>query len=318
MLVSVDPLVALKIIEHCSSFGDSPVTGQLVGLDFENELEPSTVPTEEDEEDGEGEVELVVQVANSFPNIPVESYRQRGVHRDHSSMTTSEYETTMLKHFRSNNIDHGTVGWYMNSSFPVGFLTTHFLETHLTYQKTIENAIFLAVDLVNCQLGGIGLKAYRINPDLVEFIRNRKVVLGTGSDKSLTADHFKYDELLEEIPLIIKCTQLFASPSSKEALVDTTRMKLVRSFGGSVKLDSKNFCQNVDSFVGRLTDRMQEISEYVLQEQGKIASVAGKKKKRQEEYHLGSLSITELTFARLLMLEYSKYLVQLDSLLRSQ
>lgn len=307
MLVSVDPLAALKVIEHCSSFGDSPVSGQLVGLDFENELD-------------DDEVELVIQVANSFPNIPHESHRQR-LHRDHShpAMSAGEYETAMLRHFRSNNIDHGTVGWYMNSTFPVGFLTSHFLETQLTYQRSIENAVFLAVDLVNCQLGGIGLKAYRINPEFVEFIRDRRAhVTGGAGEKFCANEHFKYDELLEEIPLIIKCTQLFAAPASKQVLVDANQMKLARSFCGGIRLDSKPFCCNTGAFIGRLVERMQEIGDYVLQEQGKVASIAGKKKKRQEEYHLGSLSVSELTFARLLMVEYSKYIVQLDSLIRGQ
>ena len=311
MYVSIDPVVLLKIAEHCSTSLESPVSGQLVGLDYEAEVDVETETESNDEND-----DLCIQISNCFPNYPTHP-------TSHSTISSTDYETLMLKSFRSSGIDHGIIGWYMNSSFPNGFLSTHFLETQMTFQKTIQNSIFICYDSVQAQLGSLGIRAFRITPEFVTYVRDHKssfaMLLASPEKSSTTQCLFKYDEILEELPIIIRATQVLSSDAMKTEVLDT-RFFSIKQLGAISAIGSSSPYRNYELFLGKLAERMHELSEYVLQEQNKVihSTAASKKKKRVDEFALNGLCITELVYAKLLMLEFSKYVLQIDSLIRGE
>jgi len=106
--VYLDGVVVLKIIQHCKDNLPDLVTGQLLGLDVDTNLEVTNCfpfPTRDDDGDDEG----------------------------------AEYQIDMMRCLREVNVDNNTVGWYQST-----FLGTYLNESMIETQYIIKQLFLIA------------------------------------------------------------------------------------------------------------------------------------------------------------------------------
>jgi hypothetical protein len=283
MRAVIDTVALLKIIEHCSTFRDSFVSGQLVGS-----------------EDDQG-----IEIANSFP---------KAAHSDHhgtsnpgdshesssgvasSATSNQEYETSTLKYLRSCQIDHGIVGWYMNSIAPLSFFTQAWIATQMAFQKSIEHSVFLCYDPIAASLGaptlGSCIKAFRLSEAFVAGVKSKSFA------------SIALDEILLPVALELKPSPLLFSNPVKVATLNVANF----TFKPATAHLSKQFSGNAVLLASRLQERMNELLEKVTFEQERL-----KKRRKPEELSSSGAVIPELLFSQALLLEYSKYLLGITS-----
>ncbi|XP_065061841.1 eukaryotic translation initiation factor 3 subunit H-like [Rhopilema esculentum] len=171
--VQIEGLVALKIIRHCYEEGPSEIAqGVLLGLVVDKKLE----------------------ITNCFPFPRSED--------DESSEV--QYQMEMMRKLREVNVDHLHVGWYQ-STYLGSFLNKNFVEAQYNYQSSIEESVVLVYDPLKTLQGMLSFKAYRLTPLLMELYRS--------GEKAFTPDGLakrgvSYDNLFEEVPVIIKNSNL--------------------------------------------------------------------------------------------------------------
>jgi len=169
--VTLEAMVALKIIQHCKQNSQSEsVTGQLLGLDFSGELEITDcfpLPLRQDEEEDRG----------------------------------SAHALEMMKCLR-DQVDNNTVGWYY-SSFLEFHINQFLLETQFSYQSQLASSVVLIYDPLITSLGTLGFSAYRLSNQFMEL------QLGVGFTKeSLIENKFTFNDIFVNIPIRVRTFEL--------------------------------------------------------------------------------------------------------------
>ncbi|XP_046856886.1 eukaryotic translation initiation factor 3 subunit H-like [Xenia sp. Carnegie-2017] len=171
--VSLEGLVVLKIIQHCQEEGaeGDVVQGVLLGLVEGNKLE----------------------ITNCFP------FSQNSEENDEEDIG---YQIEMMRHLRSVNIDHLHVGWYQ-STYLGAFVNKNLLESQYSYQNSIAESVVLVYDPLKTSQGILSFKALRLSQKMMHLFADKEF-----TPNSLTKAGMKHDEMFEEIPLVIKNSNL--------------------------------------------------------------------------------------------------------------
>ena len=289
MRVVIDTVALLKIIEHCSIFRDSSISGQLVGS-----------------EDDQG-----IEIANSFPKAHADPHSHHQHHNGANSFSAAdshespssaaaassqEYETSTLKYLRSCQIDHGIVGWYMNSISPLSFFTQSWISTQMAFQKSIDQSVFLCYDPIAASLGAAALgsciKAFRLSESFVAAVKSKSFA------------SIDLAEILVPVALELKASPLLFSPPIMQETLNVANISFKRA---SASL-SKQFSENAVLLAGKLQERMNELVEKVTFEQERL-----KKRRKPEELASSGAVIPELLFHQALLLEYCKYIAEFSA-----
>ena len=171
--VQLDGSVALKIIKHCQEEGSGSewVTGCLVGVVIDSTLE----------------------VSNCFP-FPkdFESPREE-----------IEYQKNVLKKLRTVNVDYHEVGWYQ-STYLGSHLSKEFLESHVGYQRAIEESVVIIYDPLQTSRGDLSLKAYRLTPKILSMMLNGDPF----TPESVQHAGIVHSNILVELPVTLRVSRL--------------------------------------------------------------------------------------------------------------
>jgi len=173
-LVQIDGLVVLKIIKHCQEEGHGGselVQGVLLGLVENKRLE----------------------VTNCFP-FPK--------HTEEDEFDEVYYQMEMMRNLRHVNIDHLHVGWYQSTYFG-SFINKALLDSQFNYQNSIEESIVLVYDPLKTAKGHMSLKAMRLTPAMMQLYKD-----GDFSPDSVKKAGLSYEQMFEEVPIVIKNSQL--------------------------------------------------------------------------------------------------------------
>lgn len=170
--VQLDGLVVLKIIQHCTENVPEVVTGQLLGLDFE---ETSTL-----------------EVTNCYPFPSMNDKEDE----------TDAYQQEMLECLRTVNVDCNVVGWY-SSALLGSFLSSSIIDIHYEYQKKIPSSVVVVYDPFRTTRGRLALKAYRLTEEFMQLYAK-------GDFSHTGFAEFKLDSrgIVEEIPIKVHNSHL--------------------------------------------------------------------------------------------------------------
>lgn len=128
--VEIEGVALLQIIKHCHEGLPNCVTGSLLGLDSDKNL----------------------QVTNSFPSPPNAEKKKE----------SDEYQMEMMKNLREVGMDNNKVGWYQNVLMGT-FCTASVIEYQFQYQQSLgPNAICLVYDSSETAKGNLSIKALRL------------------------------------------------------------------------------------------------------------------------------------------------------------
>jgi len=165
--VYLECMVALKIIQHCKQNSQSEsVTGQLLGLDFNGQLE----------------------ITDSFP-LPLR--------QDDEEDRGSAHALEMMKCLR-DVVDNNTVGWYY-SSFLEFHINQFLLETQFSYQSQLASSVVLIYDPLITSYGSLGFSAYRLSDKFMELQS------GPGFTKDSLVEHkFTFNDIFVNIPIRVR------------------------------------------------------------------------------------------------------------------
>ncbi|TGZ85255.1 eukaryotic translation initiation factor 3 subunit H [Ascodesmis nigricans] len=182
--VRVDALVVLKICKHASNAHPAIVTGQLLGMDVDNEL----------------------QITNSFPFPDMPSTGEdsaSGAAAAPRSKNNTHYQSEMVRCLREMNVDANTVGWYQSANLG-NFLNSNFIENQYFYQSPLnERTVAIVHDTARSTAGALSLHAYRLTPAFMAAQKEGKFTL-----ESLAKHNLTYRDILVEIPLTIHNSHL--------------------------------------------------------------------------------------------------------------
>lgn len=171
--VQIEGLVALKIIKHCYEEGTRDVAqGVLLGLLVDKKLE----------------------ITNCFPY-------PEGDNEEYDNMG---YQMEMMRKLRDVNVDHFHVGWYQ-STFLSSFLTGPFVTSQFNYQASINESVVLNYDPLQTHQGILSFKAYRLTAQLMELYKQGEAKF---TPDGLTSMGISYNNLLEEVPVVIRNSNL--------------------------------------------------------------------------------------------------------------
>jgi len=216
-LVELDGLVVLKIIKHCKE-NQPEVVGQLLGLNFGATL----------------------QITNSFP-FPTRTTEGAGEEEEADYEASAEsYQVEMKKRLRDVNIDNNTVGWYQ-ANYLETFLTPSMIDTQFNYQTIIPKCVMVIYDSVRSKQGSLYLKAFRLTDPFMELFKNQ-----TFTQEALNKSGLPYQEILEEIPVVIK-----NSPLSNALLYDLEETH-------QVDIDFDRFSLNLSPFLEKNLEKLTE------------------------------------------------------------
>ena len=173
--VQLDGSVALKIIKHCQEEGSGSewVTGCLVGVVIDETLE----------------------VSNCFP-FPKDTENPR---------EEAEYQRNVLKKLRTVNMDYHEVGWYQ-STYLGSHVSREFLETHVGYQRAIEESVVIIYDPLQTSLGALSLKAYRLTPQILALMASPEHF----TPESVQQAGVVHSDILVELPVTLRASRLTA------------------------------------------------------------------------------------------------------------
>ncbi|KAL0477725.1 translation initiation factor 3 subunit eif3H [Acrasis kona] len=220
--VSIDGLALLKIINHCTEKIPASVSGTLLGLNVRDKLEVSNcfpLPTRKIEEDG-----------------PVQLTEEQ------IKEELSRYQLSVLKNYRTVNVDNNTVGWYQ-STYLESYVNAVTIDTQYSYQMQFgSRCILLIFDPLRTRRGNLHLKAVRLTKKFLNAIRTsfedtqnldalkKKHSAKKSSDTDalrsqypssieetiitqevLTKLNFTYEDIFEQVPLEINNSHLVQS-----------------------------------------------------------------------------------------------------------
>lgn len=187
--VHIDVKVVLQIIKHGQddSRNCDGLDGFLTGLP----------------EDG------ITHVTHSFRNLNSQDIGEEDYHNQ-----VSRYQTNMLTKLRKENQDHIIVGLYKRTSNFGFFSKAEDLNELKNFQKSNDSkscngTIMLVYDEHRMSNGDFGMRAYRISKKGMKMYEEA-TANGTKafSVSNVKKNKLSYDEILEEIPISIKSSNL--------------------------------------------------------------------------------------------------------------
>uniref|UniRef100_A0A0N5ADG0 Eukaryotic translation initiation factor 3 subunit H n=1 Tax=Syphacia muris TaxID=451379 RepID=A0A0N5ADG0_9BILA len=217
-VVQIDSLVVMKIVKHVDSelyAGMNEVAGEtcqgyLTGLVSMDERR--------------------LEITNYFPTARAEP----AIDGDENAQTNMQYEEQrqsemldMLKKFRNMNIDYELVGFYQAHPFGACF-AQEMVDSLVDYQASVQDAVVLIYDPVETRMGQLSIRAYRLSLKALEMCLE-----GDWSPESVRAAGITYENMFEELPVIIKNSHLgnvmlaeLALSTNKAALSSSAHLEL--------------------------------------------------------------------------------------------
>ncbi|CAL8583858.1 hypothetical protein XPA_009473 [Xanthoria parietina] len=192
--VQVEALVVMKIIKHCSQTFPLVTTGFLVGMDAKSTLE----------------------ITNSFP-FPASEPPPSDTYHDSNNISqlaaaaprskaNGLYQNEMIKKLREVNVDANNVGWYTSANLG-NFVNMNMIENQFHYQKELnERTVALVHDVSRSSQGSLSLRAFRLSPAFMLAYKENKFTV-----ESLQKSSFRYQDILQELPLQIHNSHLLTS-----------------------------------------------------------------------------------------------------------
>ncbi|KAL0586994.1 hypothetical protein ABG067_003334 [Albugo candida] len=175
--VQIEGVALLQIIKHCHEDPLTCVTGSLLGLEHDSNLE----------------------VTNSFPSPLVSSSATFKPNR----LDSNEYQIEMMKHLGEVGMDNNKVGWYQSVIMGT-YSTTSVIESQFQYQKSLgPNAICLLYDATETRKGMLSLKAFRLKKSFYSAYKD-----GTLTSKSASGDGIRSTSIIEELSIQIHNSDL--------------------------------------------------------------------------------------------------------------
>eukprot|EP01097_Dermamoeba_algensis_P001611 TRINITY_DN1603_c0_g1_i4.p1 TRINITY_DN1603_c0_g1~~TRINITY_DN1603_c0_g1_i4.p1 ORF type:complete len:268 (-),score=44.72 TRINITY_DN1603_c0_g1_i4:421-1224(-) len=219
-VVQIDGLVVLKIIKHCKENSHESVTGQLLGLDIGSTLE----------------------VTNCFP-LP----RRSDDEEEDDGDSAAEYQTNMMRHLRTVNVDSNDVGWYISANLGT-FLNSNTVIEQYNHQVAISTSVLVVYDPLKVKQGTLALKAYRLTTNFMKWFK------GTSrTQESITKAALSFTDIFEEIPIKIHNSSivnafLFEIEDSGRIALDYERLDL--SIGPYLEKNMELLIEYLDDLSG--------------------------------------------------------------------
>lgn len=207
----------MKIIKHCSQTFPLVTTGFLVGMDAKSTLE----------------------ITNSFP-FPASEPPPSDTYHDSNNISqlaaaaprnkaNGLYQNEMIKKLREVNVDANNVGWYTSANLG-NFVNMNMIENQFHYQKELnERTVALVHDVSRSSQGSLSLRAFRLSPAFMLAYKENKftverytarfastlpIIHGLENkltQSSLQKSSFRYQDILQELPLQIHNSHLLTS-----------------------------------------------------------------------------------------------------------
>uniref|UniRef100_A0AAF5RWV8 Eukaryotic translation initiation factor 3 subunit H n=1 Tax=Wuchereria bancrofti TaxID=6293 RepID=A0AAF5RWV8_WUCBA len=191
--VQIDSLVVMKIVKHVDSemyAGLNEVAGEacqglltgLVSIDDRR-----------------------LEITNCFPTARAEPM----LDGDEIAQNNAFYEEQkqaemldMLRKFRDMNIDYELVGFYQAHPFGACF-AQETIDSLIDYQASVPDGVVLIYDPVKTRQGQLNIRAYRLSTKALEMSLD-----GDWSPESTRTTGLTYENMLEELPVVIKNSHL--------------------------------------------------------------------------------------------------------------
>jgi translation initiation factor 3 subunit H len=229
-VVEIDGLAVLKIVKHCKEYLPQLVTGQLLGLDFDNMLE--------------------VTNCFPFPSRPAEG--EMG--EDYDDSEGAEYQIDMMRSLREVNVDNNTVGWYQ-STYLGSHITENLIATQYNYQESIPKCVCLIFDPLKTAQGNLALKAVRLTDSFLALYKGGEFTLDSILKSGVCAE-----DIFEELPIQVRNSNLI-----KAFLLQMDRSQIKRSVSADVEdsLTTNPFLEkNLECLIESIDDLSQESSRF--------------------------------------------------------
>merc|ERR1711990_164456 len=200
-LVEIDGLAVLKIVKHCKEHLPQLVTGQLLGLDYDQTLE----------------------VTNCFPfpstrEVDSEDFEAEG---------GADYQMDMMRALRDVNVDNNTVGWY-HSTYLGSHITEELISTQYNYQESIPKCVCLIFDPMKTAQGNLALKAGRLTDSFMTLYKGGEFTLDSILKAGVCAE-----DIFEEVPIQVRNSNLI-----KAFLLQMDDSKIKRSVSAETGVPS--------------------------------------------------------------------------------
>merc|ERR1711934_8214 len=249
-VVEIDGLAVLKIVKHCKEYLPQLVTGQLLGLDFDNTLE----------------------VTNCFP-FPTRATDGDGEEYDDSE--GADYQIDMMRSLRDVNVDNNTVGWYQ-STYLGSHITENLIATQFNYQESIPKCVCLIFDPLKTAQGNLALKAVRLTDSFLALYKGGEFTLDSILKSGVCAE-----DIFEELPIEVRNSNLI------KAFLLQMDSEPKRSLDLDSGATSSAFLEkNLECLIDSMDDLAQESSrfQYYQRAQGRHqAQQSGILAKRKQE-----------------------------------
>ncbi|VDK29303.1 unnamed protein product [Gongylonema pulchrum] len=146
-----------------------------------------------------------LEITNCFPTARAEPV----LDGDEIGQTSAVYEEQkqsemldMLRKFRNMNIDYELVGFYQAHPFGACF-AQEMIDSLIDYQASVPDGVVLIYDPVKTRQGQLSIRAYRLSAKALEMSLD-----GDWSPESTRTAGLNYENMLEELPVVIKNSHL--------------------------------------------------------------------------------------------------------------
>ncbi|PVU86704.1 hypothetical protein BB560_006459 [Smittium megazygosporum] len=169
-IVTIDPIVALKIIKHARENFPRQVSGQLFGLSLNG----------------------AVEISNCFHSPAYLDDNEE-----------EKFQIEMINFMQEVNMESSIIGWYTSSRIS-NFFQKSVVESQLSYQDSpTSSAITLLYDPERSEQGTLSLRAFRLSDKFLE-LKNKNNI----TTLDLIASEISYKDIFTELPLSIKNSSL--------------------------------------------------------------------------------------------------------------
>merc|ERR1711990_499450 len=225
-LVEIDGLAVLKIVKHCKEHLPQLVTGQLLGLDYDQTLE----------------------VTNCFPfpstrEVDSEDFEAEG---------GADYQMDMMRALRDVNVDNNTVGWY-HSTYLGSHITEELISTQANYQENIPKCVCLIFDPMKTAQGNLALKAVRLTDSFLALYKGGEFTLDSILKAGVSAD-----DIFEELPIVVRNSNLIKAFLLQ---MDETRQRKSDDTEGGV-VSNPFLEKNLECMIDSIDDLAQESARF--------------------------------------------------------
>jgi len=225
--VEIDGLAVLKIVKHCKEYLPQLVTGQLLGLDFDNTLE----------------------VTNCFP-FP--SRATDGDADEYADEEGADYQIDMMRSLRDVNVDNNTVGWYQ-STYLGSHITENLIATQYNYQESIPKCVCLIFDPLKTAQGNLALKAVRLTDAFLALYKGGEFTLDSILKSGVCAE-----DIFEELEIKVRNSNLI-----KAFLLQMDDSQIKRSASDAEGPTTNPFLEkNLECLIESIDDLAQESSRF--------------------------------------------------------